>query len=120
MTTVFPIAFLDPPQILSAKVTNIPGSGSLPIQVVANIGFKSAYAIYYTDTTGDFIGVYTGSAGNEILSCIIGGGLTSTTPVVIPANARVSLRSITASPITNGQLVMTFLGYGGPPGSVLA
>lgn len=120
MTAVFPIAFLDPPQILSANVTNIPGAASSPLQVVANIGFKSAYAIYYTDTTGDFIGVYTGSVGHEILSCIVGGGLTSTAYVVIPANARVSLRSITSSAITNGQLVMTFLGYGGPPGTVLA
>lgn len=109
---LFPIFFIDPPKILDAYVTGIPGSGSSPIQVVAESGFKAAYAIGYVDTTGDFIGVYVGAIGAEVLKCIIGGGLVSTAPVVIPAHSRVSLRSMTAAPITNGKLTMTFLGQG--------
>jgi hypothetical protein len=109
---LFPIYYLDPPQILSAYVTNIPGAGSLPMQVVANSGVRSAYAISYIDTTGDWIGVYLGSSGNERLASIIGGGQVIITPVVIPAHTRVSLRSMSASAITNGSLTMSFLGQG--------
>lgn len=110
--TLFPIYYIDAPQILNAYVTNIPGSGSSPLQVVADSGFRSAYSIAFIDTTGDWIGVYTGVVGLEMLRCIIGGGLNSITPVVIPAHARVSLRSMSASAITNGSLTMSFLGQG--------
>ena len=109
---LYPIAFFDPPQVLNSFVTNIPGSGSLPLQVIANIGFKAAYAIDYIDSTGDFIGVYIGLAGSEKLTCIVGGGQTTRAWAVIPANARVSLRSMTASPITNGYLQASFMGWG--------
>lgn len=112
MNPLFPIAFLDPPQVLTTSVTNIPGSGSPPLQVVSDIGRKASYAIDYIDTTGDFIGCYIGNSGLETLVCIIGGGLTERAYSVFHANARVSLRSMTASPITQGQLVMTFMGFG--------
>lgn len=110
--TLFPIFFIDPPKILDSSVTNIPGVADAPLQVVANSGLKAAYAIQYIDTTGDYIGVYTGSVGNEVLRCIVGGGLVSETPVVIAHNSRVSLRSMTAAPITYGKLTLTFLGQG--------
>lgn len=119
MNPLYPVAFIDPPQVLNAFVTNIPGAASLPLQVVANIGFKSAYAVDFIDSTSEFIGVYYGSAGSEILAGIIGGGLNSRAWMVIPALSRVSLRSMTSSNITNGNLTITFMGYGGPPGSIL-
>lgn len=109
---LFPIAFMDPPQVLNASVTPIPGSGSSPLQIVANIGFKAAYAIDYTDTTGDYIGVYIGSSGHEVLATIIGGGFNSRAYVVLSAQSRVSLRSMSASAITNGYLTLVFLGMG--------
>lgn len=112
VNNLFPIYFIDPPKILDSSVTNIPGSGSSPVQVVANSGVKAAYAIGYIDTTGDYIGVYTGMSGSEVLRCIIGGGLVSETAVVIAANSRVSLRSMTATAITYGKLTITFLGQG--------
>lgn len=111
MNNLYPIAFFDAPQVLQAYVTNIPGAASLPLQVVANIGFSAAYSIQFADSTGDWIGVYTGAVGQEVLRTIIGNGLSQIVPVVIPAQSRVSLRSMTASPITNGNLVVTFLGY---------
>lgn len=109
---LFPIFFVDPPHILDAYVTPIPGVGDPPLQVVADSGPKAAYAIQYIDTTGQYIGVFTGSVGNEVLRTIIGGGLVSDTNVVIAANSRVSLRSMNAAPITNGKLTITFMGQG--------
>lgn len=110
--TLFPIFFIDAPEILDAAVTNIPGSGSSPLQVVADSGLKAAYGVQYIDTTGDYIGVYTGSVGHEILRAIIGGGLVNATSVVIAHNSRVSLRSMTSSAITFGKLTISFLGQG--------
>lgn len=110
--SLFPIFFIDDPKIYYANVTPIPGSGSAPVQVVADSGLKAAYAVQWQDTTGDQIGVFTGTIGNEVLRTIIGGGVVSATPVVISHNSRVSLRSMTATPITNGQITITFLGQG--------
>lgn len=107
----FPIAFLDAPQVLNATVTNIPGSASPPLQVIANTGVRSGVAMDYIDSTGDFIGVYLGSSGNEHLLCIIGGGQTTRAWGVFPANSRVSFRSMTASKITNGLIMATVMSY---------
>lgn len=116
MTAIYPIAFIDAPQILRTNVTNIPGSGDLPLQIVSNLGFKAAYALDYMDTTGDFIGVYIGAAGNETLLCIIGNGKTERAWAVVAAQQRVSLRSMTTTPITNGNLSITFMGFGSTTG----
>lgn len=109
---LFPIAFMDAPRVLNASVTPIPGSGSAPLQVVANIGFKAAYAIDYIDSTGDYIGVYIGPVGSEVLLTIIGGGAITRAYVVIAAQSRVSLRSVTSTAITNGHLSCVFMGMG--------
>lgn len=114
MNAVFPVAFLDPPQVLTANVTSIPGSGSLPLQVIANLGTRAAYAVDYIDTTGDYIGVYLGPSGSETLRCIIGGGATSRSWVVLAAGSRISLRSMSATPVTNGAIMMTMMGMGLP------
>lgn len=103
---------MDAPRVLNASVTSIPGSGSAPLQVVSNIGFKAAYAIDYIDSTGDYIGVYIGPIGFEVLTTIIGGGAITRAYVVIAAQSRVSLRSITSSAITNGYVSCVFMGMG--------
>ncbi len=107
----FPIAFFDSPEIINTTVTPIPGSGSAPLQVIADSGNKSAVAIDYIDTTGDFIGVYLGKVGQERLLCIIGNGQNSRAWGVFAAHSRVSLRSMTASAITNGTLAGTLMSY---------
>lgn len=107
----FPIAFFDSPEIVNTGVTPIPGSGSPPLQVIADSGFKSAVAIDYIDTTGDFIGVYIGTIGNETLLCIIGNGQSSRAWAVFAAHSRVSLRSMTATPITSGTVAGTLMSY---------
>jgi hypothetical protein len=110
--SLFPIAFIDPPEVLNTSVTNIPGSGSSPLQVVANLGLRASHAIDYIDSTGDFIGVYRGPSGQESLITIIGGGVTTRQYCVLPALSRVSLRSMTASAITNGNITLVFMGVG--------
>jgi len=103
---------MDSPQVLNATVTPIPGSGSNPLQIIASSGLKASWAIDYIDSTGDYIGVFTGASGHEVMLTIIGGGQTSRAYAVIPANSRVSLRSITSTPITNGYLSCVFMGMG--------
>lgn len=98
--------------MLNASVTPIPGSASLPLQICSNIGHKASHAVSYIDSTGDYIGIYIGTVGNEKLLTIIGGGVVTITPVVVPALSRVSLRSMTSTPITNGNLNLVFLGFG--------
>lgn len=112
MNNLYPICFIDPPHILYSNVTSIPGSGDAPLEVIAVSGVKAARAIDYIDSTGEWIGVYTGEVGNEALRCIIGGGATTRQDVVIAANSRVSLRSMGADPIENGTLTMTLMGFG--------
>lgn len=107
----FPIAFFDAPEILNTTVTPIPGSGSPPLQIIADSGFKSAVAIDYLDTTGDFIGVFLGPIGQEKLLCIIGNGQTSRAWGVFPAHSRVSLRSMLAASITNGTITGALMSY---------
>lgn len=98
--------------MLNASVTSIPGSGSATLQVCKDIGIRAAYAISYIDSTGDYIGIYVGPSGSETLLCVVGGGTSTTVPGVIAARSRVSVRSMTASAITNGNLFCTFLGQG--------
>jgi len=114
MNALFPISFIDAPEVLETSVTPIPAQGNLPLQIIADSGTRAAYAVDYLDTTGDYIGLYTGASGSEILRCIIGGGVVTRTWVVIAAHSRVSLLSMTASPITNGNITMTLMGMGLP------
>jgi hypothetical protein len=99
-----PNIFFDPPVLLDASVTPIPGSASLPLQVIANLGNVTCNAMFFIDTTGVFIGVYTGPAGSEQLACVIGNGLIGMAKGLFPAGARVSLRSLTTSAITSGKV----------------
>lgn len=107
----FPIAFFDSPEIIDTTVTPIPGAGDPPLEVIADSGFRSAVAMDYIDTTGEFIGVYLGTIGHERLLCIIGNGLTSRAWGVFAAHSRVSLRSMNAVSITHGALVGTLMSY---------
>lgn len=108
----FPIAFLDAPEVLRANVTPIPGSGSSPLQVIHDSGNRAAFRLDYIDTTGDFIGVYIGAVGHERLLTIIGNGQTSSAWCVVAAHSRLSLRSMTATPVTNGNLTIVCMGMG--------
>lgn len=107
----FPIAFFDSPEIVNASVTPIPGAASPPLQVIANSGTRSAIAVDFIDTTGEFIGVYLGASGQEKLLCVVGNGQSGRSWGVFAAHSRVSLRSMTSSPITNGTLYGVLMSY---------
>lgn len=99
-----PIAFFDPPLVINCAVTPIPASASNPLQVIADTGINVGVGIFFIDTTGDFIGVYVGAVGLEILACVIGNGLSAISWGKFPPRSRVSLRSMVNSQITGGSL----------------
>lgn len=108
----FPVNFMDSPGYVDATVTPIPGSGSLPLQVIANTStYTASMAVDYQDSTGQLIGVYKGPSGQEALVCIIGNGLNGCSLGLIAVNNRVSVRSMTVNPIIYGKLSFALLGY---------
>jgi hypothetical protein len=99
-----PFCFFDAPEVLDASVTTIPASSASPLQVIASSPSAPGAGIQYSDSTGEFIGVYLGAPGSERLLCILGGGVTSVAWGRIPGGSRVSLRSMTNNAITSGKL----------------
>lgn len=104
MSFVIPLTFFDPPQVIDTSVTPIPASSQLPLQVIVSTGVQVGVGVTYNDTTGEFIGVYIGDIGQEILVCIIGNGLSSQAWGRIPPKSRISLRSMKNESITLGLL----------------
>jgi hypothetical protein len=104
MSYVIPIAYPDPPFIIDTTVTPIPANSSSPMQIIADTGVQTGVGVTFNDNTGDFIGVYIGLQGYEQLVAIIGNGTSGQGWASIPANSRISLRSMTSNPITQGLL----------------
>jgi len=104
MSYVVPIAYPDPPYIIDTSVTPIPANSSPPMQIIADTGFQTGVGVTFNDTTGDFIGVYKGPPGAEVLLCVVGNGTSGLNWGTIPANSRISLRSMTSKSITEGLL----------------
>jgi hypothetical protein len=104
MSYVIPIAYFDSPKVIDCSVTPIPASNQSPLQVIANTGLNLGVGMNYSDSTGDFIGVYIGAAGFETLACIIGNGVASQAWGQFPPGSRVSLRSMKAASINTGLL----------------
>ena len=96
--------------ILDTSSSNIPGSSSSPVQVVASLA-SSVKAIQFMDTTGAFIGIYTGASGSEVLKLIMGPGSDKTVEHGIVAGTRISLKRLdSTSSISSGFLAINFLG----------
>ena len=106
----YPLVYLDAPQVLNCQVTNIPASTGSPLQVIADSGAVTTYTVDFIDTTGDFIGVFTGASGSEVLGCLIGGGLVGRSYLIVQPHSRVSLRSLTTGAIVNGKLTIALSG----------
>lgn len=104
MAFVIPICFFDPPQVIDTEVTPIPASSSQPLQVIADTGINVGVGVNFNDNTGDFIGMYLGAQGQEVLICIIGNGLSGQAWAKIPPHSRISLRSMKNEAITQGLL----------------
>lgn len=102
MSYVIPIAYPDPPYVIDTSVTNIPAISSLPLQIIEDTGFQTGVGVVFNDSTGAFIGVYLGRPSFETLICIVGNGISGQAWGCIPANSRISLRSMTNSAINFG------------------
>jgi hypothetical protein len=98
---------LDTPVLITSS-TNIPGSASAPLEVIASTA-ANIQKLQSVEDIGEYIGVYTGAASSEVLKCILplGGGEVQ---LEIPAGTRISLRSMTVSAISIGSLALNCLG----------
>lgn len=89
--------------------TSIAGSAGAFFEVVASTA-ATVKKVQVMDTTGAFIGVYTGAGGGEALKFIYGPGSDQTIEVSIASGTRISLRSMEASAPAGGSVAMNFLG----------
>lgn len=105
------VDFLDAPAgpVLDASSNNIPASASNPLQVVASLASAVTH-LRFGDTTGEYIGVYSGAVLSEVLETIIQPGDDGLVPCRLPAGTRISLRNMGASAIVSGNLSIQFLG----------
>jgi len=110
VTTVYldVIDLLDTPVMDTSSVAITASSGT-PVQVVASLA-ANAKKLKINDTTGEFIGVYTGAALSEVLQCVIGPGEDGTIELQISSTERVSVRNMANSAISVGNLCIQFIG----------
>ena len=96
--------------ILDTSITNIPGSASSPVQVIASTAAEIK-AIQLLDTTGAFVGVYVGGIGSEVLKFVMGPGSDQTIEHNIPAASRVSLKRLdSTTAVSSGIVAFNCLG----------
>ncbi len=103
------LSFFDPPRVFDCTVTPIPGSASAPLQVIEALPMRVT-RIIINDGVGDYVGLYTGGVGEEILRAVIASGTVYDIKLVIPKGTRVSLKSMTSAALTTGNLCITFCG----------
>ena len=96
--------------ILDTSSVNIPGSSSSPVQVVASTA-AATKKLQLLDTTGAFIGVYTGAAASEVLQFVMGPGSDQTIEHAIPASTRISLKRLdSTTAVSSGIVAINFIG----------
>jgi hypothetical protein len=96
--------------ILDTSSTNIAGSASNPTQVVASTA-AATKKLQLLDTTGAFIGVYTGAALSEVLQFVMGPGSDQTIEHSIPAGTRISLKRLdSTTAVSSGIVAINFIG----------
>jgi hypothetical protein len=94
----------------SILANNIPGSAGLPLQVIASVS-SDVYKMQILDTTGAFIGLYSGPVSSENLELIIGPGSDQTIEHFLGTGVRVSLKRLdSTSSITSGIVAINLLG----------
>ena len=97
-------------EILNTSSTNIAGSASSPTQVVSSLA-AAVKKLQLLDTTGAFIGVYTGAAASEVLQLVMGPGSDQTIEHSITAGTRISLKRLdSTAAISSGIVAINFLG----------
>lgn len=115
VTGTFSASYLSVVDLLDANIldtssTNIPGSASAPVEVVASLA-AAVKSLQLLDTTGAFIGLYVGGSGSEVLKLIIGPGSDQTIEHAIASGERISLKRLdSATAISSGIVAINFLG----------
>lgn len=95
--------------VANAASTTIPKSSDPHLEVVTSLA-ANVKKLFIDDTTGKFIGIYAGTAGNEVLKCIAGPGIHKEIEVSLSAGARISIKHLEDTDITKGILCIQFLG----------
>lgn len=96
--------------ILDTSSSNIAGSASAPTQVVASLA-AAVKRMQILDTTGAFIGLYTGAVSSEVLQLVIGPGSDQTIQHSINAGVRISLKRLdSTTAISSGIVAINFIG----------
>jgi hypothetical protein len=103
------IIWFDSPKVLDCSVTNIPGSGSNPLEVIASTA-DAIFAISWCDSTGKFIELYAGPAGQEQHLFILAGS-SGEAKLRINEGQRISLRNTSTETISRGGLLIAFHAY---------
>ena len=89
---------------------NIPGSAGFPLAVVASTA-AATKKLQLLDTTGAFIGVYTGAVTSEVLQFVMGPGSDQTIEHSIPAATRISLKRLdSTTAVSSGIVAINFIG----------
>lgn len=97
--------------IVFAANDNIDDSAGTYLEIVGSLA-ADCKAIQVLDTTGGYIGLYTGAAASEALKAVIGPGSDQTLPCRISSGTRISVRRMDSAttPLTAGFLAINFLG----------
>lgn len=103
-----PLFFFDVP-VLDCSVTAIPGSGSATLEVIARTD-SSASHVMINDGIAQYVGLYIGVVGAEVLAFVIHSGSLYQHSANVHMHCRVSLRSMDTVPITRGSVCCTFFG----------
>lgn len=102
------VDFMDTPVRVTSS-NNIAASGSSPTEVVASLA-ANVSAIQVFDTTGNYIGIYTGAAASEVLQAVAGPGMDGVIEVAMASGQRVSVRNMANTTISTGSFSINFLG----------
>lgn len=103
-----PVDFIDTPTgpLLNAATNPIPSGTFLTLVASTAAPVKK---IQVVDEIGEFMALYTGAAASEVLLCGLGlGG--SLIDVDLPAGTRISIASLSGSPVNAGRMFINFLG----------
>lgn len=106
ISTLDVVDFLDAPFF---DATTIAGSGGGFTTSVASLA-ANVKKVQVFDTSGSFIGVYTGAAASETLKFVFGPGSNEEIDAVIASGTRISFRSLETTAPVAGNITMNFIG----------
>lgn len=110
VNTLSVVDLIDSTGILDTSSTNIPGSGGNPQQIVSSLA-AGVKKLQILDTTGGFIGLYTGAALSEVLQLVIGPGSDQTIEHTIASTTRISVKRLdSTTALSSGILAINFIG----------